>query len=60
MFTKLNTTLTEQLTRERDRADRLEEELHKLNDAVRNEYITTISKTTQVVSDAFDVIQRNR
>jgi hypothetical protein len=36
----------------RSRADRLEEEVRALNAAVRTEYVTTIAKATDAISDA--------
>lgn len=44
--------LTAALDRETQRADRLEEELRKLNEAVRGEYISTINQSAQVTADA--------
>lgn len=38
--------------RETARADRLEEELRKLNETVRNEYLGTIATSSQAISDA--------
>lgn len=38
--------------RERERADRLEEELRRLNDTIRTDYVGTISKASQAMSDA--------
>lgn len=46
--------------RERDRADRLEEELRQLNAAVRNDYIHTIGDATRAVSDALSAVRRSR
>jgi hypothetical protein len=40
------------LDRETARADRLEEELRKLNETIRTEYTATIARTTQAVADA--------
>ena len=48
MFNKLQ----ENYKNEKARADRLEEELRKLNEMVRNEYITTISHASQAITDA--------
>lgn len=38
--------------RETARADRLEEELRKLNETVRNEYLSTIANSSQAISEA--------
>lgn len=38
--------------REAQRADRLEEELRKLNETVRSDYIGTIANAAQAISDA--------
>lgn len=43
---------TAALNRETARADRLEEELRRLNDTIRTEYAGTLARTTQVVADA--------
>lgn len=44
--------------KERERADRLEEELRQLNASVRNEYITTVSAATRAIADALAVLRR--
>jgi dihydrodipicolinate synthase/N-acetylneuraminate lyase len=44
--------------RERERADRLEEELRRLNDMVRSEYLNTISAATRAIADALAAIRR--
>jgi dihydrodipicolinate synthase/N-acetylneuraminate lyase len=44
--------ITEQAARDRDRADRLEDELRKLNDVVRTEYLGTLAKATEAIADA--------
>jgi dihydrodipicolinate synthase/N-acetylneuraminate lyase len=46
--------------RERERADRLEDELRRLNDMVRNEYLTTISAATRAIADALAAIRRGQ
>ena len=38
--------------REKARGDRLEEELRKINETVRTEYLSTIAKATQAMGDA--------
>lgn len=48
MFTKLSASYE----RERDRADRLEEELRKLNETIRGEYVSAIMRASQVMSEA--------
>jgi hypothetical protein len=40
------------LRRETERADRLELELRQLNDTVRTEYVDTITRAAQAISDA--------
>lgn len=47
----------EDLTYHRTRADRLEEELRALNATVRNEYVGTISKATDAISDALKALE---
>jgi hypothetical protein len=44
--------LTEQMEREKERGDRLEQELLKLNEAVRGEYLNTISRASQAITEA--------
>lgn len=51
---------------ERERADRLEDELRKLNEAVRTEYVTTlavaaraIQDANRAVADALDAVRRS-
>ncbi len=39
---------------ERQRADRLEEELRKLNTTVQERYLTTLTDATRVMSDLLD------
>ena len=48
MFGKLQ----DSYSREKDRADRLEEELRKLNELVRSDYINTIAHASQAISEA--------
>ncbi len=38
--------------REKERADRLEEELRRLNEVIRTDYVDTISRASQAMSDA--------
>lgn len=56
MYGKLN----DAYNRERDRADRLEAELRRLNEAVRTDYIGTIGDATRAVSDALAAVRRGR
>jgi hypothetical protein len=44
--------ITEALERERSRADRYEEELRRLNETVRTEYLGTLAKATEAIADA--------
>lgn len=50
--------ITETAERERARADRLEEELRKLNETVRTEYLVTLAKATEAISDALAAVRR--
>lgn len=43
---------------ERARADRLEAELLKLNEAVRTQYISTVAEATKAIGDALSVVRR--
>jgi hypothetical protein len=54
MFNRLN----EVYKLERERADRLEAELSKLNATVRDEYIQTLSKATRAIADALAAVRR--
>jgi hypothetical protein len=56
MFSKLS----EANARERERADRLESELSRLNDSIRQEYLTTIAEATRAVSDALAAVRKER
>lgn len=38
--------------REKDRADRLEEQLKQLNETMRTDYVTTLNHATQAIVDA--------
>lgn len=42
--------------RELERADRLENELKSLNEAVRTQYIDTLTKATRAIADANDAV----
>ena len=48
MYTKMQ----ESYEREKVRADRLEDELRKLNEMVRTEYVSTIAHASQAIADA--------
>lgn len=48
LFVRLN----QALDRETARADRLEDELRKLNETVRTEYVTTLAATQHSMQDA--------
>lgn len=48
LFTRLN----QALDREIARGDRLEEELRKLNETVRTEYVTTLASAAHAIQDA--------
>jgi len=50
--------ITEALERERARADRYEDELRKLNETVRTEYLGTLAKATEAISDALTTRRR--
>ena len=50
----------EDLNYHRTRADRLEEELRALNATVRNEYVSTIGKATEAISDALAALESTR
>jgi hypothetical protein len=50
----------EDLNYHRTRADRLEEELRALNATVRNEYVSTIGKATEAISDALAALETTR
>lgn len=51
---------TKSLDLERARADRLEEELRKLNTAITERYVQTLTQATQAISEALEVTQRDR
>lgn len=44
--------------RESDRADRLEEELRKLNEVIRTDYVQTISAATRAIADALAAVRK--
>ncbi|HEX3640581.1 MAG TPA: hypothetical protein VHV10_04770, partial [Ktedonobacteraceae bacterium] len=48
--------LTEALEHERERADRLEKELGKINESVRGEYLGTIANATRAIADALAAV----
>jgi hypothetical protein len=43
--------ITAELEYHRQRADRAEEELRKLHEVVRNEYLGTLAKATEAIAD---------
>jgi hypothetical protein len=43
---------------ERQRADRLEEELRKLNSTIQDRYITTLGEASRVMVEVLDYIKR--
>jgi hypothetical protein len=51
--------LSSSVDREAARADRLEAELLKLNEAVRNDYISAISSANRSVADALAAVRRS-
>ena len=54
LFNKLSDTAD----RANARADRLEEELRKLNEAIRTEYLGTLAKATEAIADALAARRR--
>lgn len=56
LFTRLSATVD----RETERADRLEEELRKLNETVRSDYIGTIATAAQALAEAGRAIEDAR
>jgi hypothetical protein len=44
--------LMETLGRERTRADRAEDELRRLNETIRTDYVATINRASQAMADA--------
>lgn len=52
LFNRLN----QALDREIARADRLEEELRKLNDTVRTEYVTTLASAAHAIQGANEAV----
>lgn len=48
---------TEAFDRERARADRLEQDLTKLNELVRDKYLTTLAEATRAIGDALAVVR---
>lgn len=48
------------LDHERGRADRLEEELRKLNATIQDKYVGTLSEATRVMGDVLDSLKDNR
>lgn len=50
--------ITAELEYHRLRADRAEEELRKLNEVVRNEYLGTLARATEAIADALAARRR--
>jgi hypothetical protein len=48
------------LDHERERADRLEEELRKLNATIQERYVGTLSEATRAMSDVLDTVRKQR
>lgn len=48
------------LDHERERADRLEEELRKLNSTIQERYVGTLSEATRVMGDVLDTLKDKR
>ena len=44
--------------REKERGDRLEQELLRLNEAIRGQYLTTIGDATRAIGDAIAVVRK--
>lgn len=54
MFAKLSAAYD----REKERADRLEEQLNRLNEALRNDYLHSINAANRAVADALATARR--
>lgn len=50
--------LSAELDYHRNRADKAEDELRKLNETVRTEYLGTLSKATEAIADALAARRR--
>jgi hypothetical protein len=55
MFDRLN----EEAAYHKQRADRYEIELRQLNETVRTEYLGTLAKATEAISDALAAVRRS-
>jgi len=55
LFARLTTALDQQT----QRADRLEEELRKLNETIRSEYIKAISDANRAVAETLATVRRS-
>lgn len=51
---------TKSLDLERQRADRLEEELRKLNSTIQGQYIETLTAATHAISEALEATRGRR
>lgn len=47
------------LEREKERADRLENELRQLNELVRSQYVEKLANATQTIGEALAVMRRS-
>lgn len=50
--------ISQELEYHRQRADRAEEELRRLNEAIRTEYLGTLAKATEAIADALAARRR--
>lgn len=50
--------ISSELDYHRQRADRAEEELRKLNESIRTEYLGTLAKATEAIADALAARRR--
>lgn len=48
--------MVQQYDRERERADRLEQELRDLNSTIRGDYVGTIGNATRAITEATDAV----
>lgn len=55
LFDRLN----DEATYHKQRADRYEAELRQLNETVRTEYLGTLAKATEAISDALAAVRRS-
>lgn len=50
---------TKSLDLERQRADRLEEELRRLNESIHEKYVPTLERATTAIVTALDIIRKD-